>query len=218
MCCLTRKELIPLYRHGTTASRYTILIPANRAMKVWHRAVHSALQATLHLEGAATAFTEKLKRTLTQSSEMLRGRQARGMNSELNFVRTKRASISALRSAAIFVYVRIIGFDSAEYFSRQLRHTSQIRVCVPTKPPQLLPPINMAPPSTEQNFRANLSQFRWARGTTDDSQTNGQQQPSSSGNPFARFYNAVGGAYVPLRSGERSNEEEAYFALSRWER
>lgn len=29
--------------------------------------------------------------------------------------------------------------------------------------------------------------------------------------------NSVSG-YVPLRSGDRTNEEEAYFALSRWER
>jgi len=68
--------------------------------------------------------------------------------------------------------------------------------------------------STEQSFRANLSQFRWANSVQDDSQ---QQQPPSS-NPFARFYNAVGGGYIPLRSNERSNEEEAYFALSRWDR
>lgn len=66
--------------------------------------------------------------------------------------------------------------------------------------------------STEQAFRANLSQFRWANSVQDDS-----QQPQSS-NPFARFYNAVGGGYIPLRSSERSNEEEAYFALSRWDR
>jgi len=68
--------------------------------------------------------------------------------------------------------------------------------------------------STEQSFRANLSQFRWANSVQDDS----QQQPPQSSNPFARFYNAVGGGYVPLRSNERSNEEEAYFALSRWDR
>lgn len=66
---------------------------------------------------------------------------------------------------------------------------------------------------TEQSFRANLSQFRWASGTNDDS-----QQQAASSNPFARFYNAVGGGYVPLRSNDRSNEEEAYFALSRWDR
>ncbi|KAJ8507187.1 hypothetical protein ONZ45_g10418 [Pleurotus djamor] len=70
--------------------------------------------------------------------------------------------------------------------------------------------------STESNFRANLSQFRWARGVTDDS----QQQPTSnaSGNPFSRFYNTVAGDYIPLRSNSTSNEEEAWFALSRWER
>ena len=74
----------------------------------------------------------------------------------------------------------------------------------------------MPPPSTEQSFRANLSQFRWARGVNDDTQ---QQQPTTQpGNPFSRFYNAVAGDYIPLRSNEQSNEDEAWFALSRWER
>ncbi|KAJ7938138.1 ER-to-golgi vesicle protein transport Sft2 [Mycena leptocephala] len=72
------------------------------------------------------------------------------------------------------------------------------------------------PPAPEQSFRANLSQFRWARGVTDDSQPPPAAQPA--GNPFSRFYNAVAGDYIPLRSSERSNEEEAWFALSRWER
>lgn len=67
----------------------------------------------------------------------------------------------------------------------------------------------------EQNFRANLSQFRWARGQTDASQP--AAQPQASANPFSRFYSSVSG-YVPLRSAEHTNEEEAYFALSRWER
>ncbi|KAI3612775.1 golgi traffic protein [Moniliophthora roreri] len=71
--------------------------------------------------------------------------------------------------------------------------------------------------STEQNFRSNLSQFAWARGVTDDSAQH-SQQPAQSGNAFSRFYNTVAGDYVPLRSSERSNEEEAWFALSRWER
>jgi len=74
-----------------------------------------------------------------------------------------------------------------------------------------MPPI--AP--SEQNFRSNLSQFRWARGVTDDS---AQQQPQAPTNPFSRFYNAIAGDYVPLRSNERSNEDEAWFALSSWER
>jgi len=76
----------------------------------------------------------------------------------------------------------------------------------------------MPPSTTESNFRSSLSQFRWARGVTDDSQTSAA---GTSRNPFSRFYNAVGGvggAYVPLRSSETSNEDEAYFALSRWER
>ncbi|KAF8642914.1 hypothetical protein AX16_009302 [Volvariella volvacea WC 439] len=72
-----------------------------------------------------------------------------------------------------------------------------------------------APPSAEQNFRANLSQFRWARSAQDDSQ---QAQPQANGNPFSRFYSSIAGDYIPLRSSERSNEEEAWFALSRWER
>lgn len=70
--------------------------------------------------------------------------------------------------------------------------------------------------TSEQNFRANLSQFRWAQGNTDDSQR--PTQNTASGNPFSRFYNAVAGDYIPLRSGEHSNEEEAWFALSSWER
>lgn len=71
-------------------------------------------------------------------------------------------------------------------------------------------------PSTEQNFRANLSQFRWARGAADDSQPIADQQATA--NPFARFYQTIASDYIPLRSSERSNEDEAWFALSRWER
>ena len=73
-------------------------------------------------------------------------------------------------------------------------------------------------PSTEQSFRANLSQFRWARGANDDTQQLQPQQTTQPGNPFSRFYNAVAGDYIPLRSNEQSNEDEAWFALSRWER
>ncbi|KAG6809081.1 hypothetical protein H0H92_001689 [Tricholoma furcatifolium] len=71
----------------------------------------------------------------------------------------------------------------------------------------------MSPPSSEQSFRNNLSQFRWARGNTDDS----QPAPQPAGNPFSRFYNTIAGDYIPLRSSERSNEDEAWFALSSWE-
>ena len=80
----------------------------------------------------------------------------------------------------------------------------------------LLELVIMPPPSTEQSFRANLSQFRWARGANDETQQ--QQQTTQPGNPFSRFYNAVAGDYIPLRSNEQSNEDEAWFALSRWER
>ncbi|KZV71686.1 SFT2-domain-containing protein [Peniophora sp. CONT] len=75
----------------------------------------------------------------------------------------------------------------------------------------------MAPANTEQSFRTNLSQFRWAR----DQQQQQQQEPqgSGAGGAFGRFYSSIGiSDYVPLRSNERSNEDEAYFALSRWER
>ncbi|GAA5899645.1 hypothetical protein JCM6882_001174 [Rhodosporidiobolus microsporus] len=63
----------------------------------------------------------------------------------------------------------------------------------------------------ESSFRQNLQGFRWAQGVTDDSAQATEQSP------FARFTAALSGG-IPLRSGERSNEEEAYFALSRWER
>ncbi|BGP57974.1 hypothetical protein JCM8202_001936 [Rhodotorula sphaerocarpa] len=63
----------------------------------------------------------------------------------------------------------------------------------------------------ESSFRESLQGFRWAQGTNDDS------QPASEQSPFARFTAALSSG-IPLRSGERSNEEEAYFALSRWER
>lgn len=76
----------------------------------------------------------------------------------------------------------------------------------------------MPPPSTEQSFRANLSQFRWARANDDAQQQQQQQINTQPGNPFSRFYNAVAGDYIPLRSSEQSNEDEAWFALSRWER
>lgn len=69
--------------------------------------------------------------------------------------------------------------------------------------------------STEQSFRSNLSQFRWAQSNNADSQQDAAGPPQGR---FARFYNAIGGGYIPLRSNERSNDEEAYFALSRWER
>lgn len=65
--------------------------------------------------------------------------------------------------------------------------------------------------------------FRWARGVQDDS-VNAAGAPAGSGdpnssNPFSRLSSTLGlSGYIPLRSNERTNEEEAYFALSRWER
>jgi len=75
--------------------------------------------------------------------------------------------------------------------------------------------------SAEQNFRSQLQGFRWARGVQDDSQAQSAAVASAeaSSNPFSRLSNSLGlSGYVPLRSNERTNEEEAYFALSRWER
>ncbi|KDQ17072.1 hypothetical protein BOTBODRAFT_172665 [Botryobasidium botryosum FD-172 SS1] len=70
----------------------------------------------------------------------------------------------------------------------------------------------------EANFRSSLNQFRWARGNTDDSRP--AQAPASNGGGnghFSRFYESVS-SYVPLRSSESSTEEQAYLALSHWER
>ncbi|KAA1069715.1 protein transport protein sft2 [Puccinia graminis f. sp. tritici] len=75
---------------------------------------------------------------------------------------------------------------------------------------------NTTKPTSESAFRANMSGFKWARGVTDES-SNLQPPTASSSNPFSRFTSSISG-YVPLRSNERSNEEEAYYALSRWER
>ncbi|OAV98579.1 hypothetical protein PTTG_01791 [Puccinia triticina 1-1 BBBD Race 1] len=81
-------------------------------------------------------------------------------------------------------------------------------------------PAGQTKPTSESAFRANMSGFKWARGITDDSSNLQPSSSSSSGpgsNPFSRFTSSISG-YVPLRSNERSNEEEAYYALSRWER
>ncbi|OSX57971.1 hypothetical protein POSPLADRAFT_1155114 [Postia placenta MAD-698-R-SB12] len=69
--------------------------------------------------------------------------------------------------------------------------------------------------STEQSFHSNLTQFRWAQQNGGGAQA---QEADAPPGRFARFYNAIGGSYIPLRSTERSNDEDAYFALSRWER
>lgn len=67
--------------------------------------------------------------------------------------------------------------------------------------------------ATEANFRSQLSGFRWAQGRTDDS------RPTNTGpsSYLSTLSNSISG-YVPLRSNERTNEEEAYLSLSRWER
>lgn len=71
----------------------------------------------------------------------------------------------------------------------------------------------------ETNYRSTLSNFTWgSRGIalpTDSPQPTSSIPPSN--NPFSQFTSSISG-YIPLRSGSRTNEEEAYFALSRWER
>ncbi|KAF9513545.1 hypothetical protein BS47DRAFT_1393260 [Hydnum rufescens UP504] len=67
--------------------------------------------------------------------------------------------------------------------------------------------------SSEQNFRASLSQFRWAQSQSAPPTQNTPSEPNS----LSRLYNSMS-SYVPVRSDERTNEEQAYFALGRWER
>lgn len=59
-----------------------------------------------------------------------------------------------------------------------------------------------------------LRNFRWARGVTDESRNADTAESQST---WSRW-TSLAGSYVPLRSNEHTNEEEAYFALSRWER
>ncbi|KAL9931825.1 hypothetical protein V8E36_009375 [Tilletia maclaganii] len=63
--------------------------------------------------------------------------------------------------------------------------------------------------TSESNFRSQLSGFRWASSRTDDS----QPRPSY----LSTVTSSISG-YVPLRSAERTNEEEAFISLSRWDR
>ncbi|KAK0524373.1 protein transport protein sft2 [Tilletia horrida] len=63
--------------------------------------------------------------------------------------------------------------------------------------------------SSESNFRSQLSGFRWASSRTDDS----APRPSY----LSTVTSSLSG-YVPLRSEERTNEEEAFISLSRWDR
>ncbi|KAL7420988.1 Protein transport protein sft2 [Cryptotrichosporon argae] len=66
--------------------------------------------------------------------------------------------------------------------------------------------------SATQSFRSQLSGFRWANSVQDDS-----APPSAPAGLLGRAWTGVSG-YIPLRNEGRSAEEEAYFALSRWER
>lgn len=71
-------------------------------------------------------------------------------------------------------------------------------------------PLNPAMSQNAQtNFRSQLSGFRWANSVQDDSAATAQNQ----GNVFSRTWTGLSG-YIPLRNEGRSQEEEAYFALS----
>jgi hypothetical protein len=79
----------------------------------------------------------------------------------------------------------------------------------PTTSPH--PSPTMSAPA-QPSFRSQLSSFRWANSVQDDS-----APTTSTNNPFARAYSSISNSvsdYVPLRSTARSDEEEAYFALS----
>lgn len=65
--------------------------------------------------------------------------------------------------------------------------------------------------SAQQSFRSQLSSFRWANSVQDDSAA-ATTAPTST-NPFSRAWSGVS-SYIPLRNEGRSQEEEAYFALS----
>ncbi|WVQ81385.1 hypothetical protein IAT38_003509 [Cryptococcus sp. DSM 104549] len=71
--------------------------------------------------------------------------------------------------------------------------------------------------SAQQNFRSQLSGFRWANSVQDDSSAAAANGQASGSSPFGRVWNSMSG-YIPLRNEGNSQEEEAYFALSRWER
>ncbi|GAA93785.1 uncharacterized protein L969DRAFT_92295 [Mixia osmundae IAM 14324] len=74
----------------------------------------------------------------------------------------------------------------------------------------------------ESSFRSSLSGFKWANATPAagggslSTPANGPGD-STTWNPFSTFTSSLS-SYVPLRSSERTNEEEAFLALSRWER
>ncbi|WVR08941.1 hypothetical protein IAU60_006000 [Kwoniella sp. DSM 27419] len=68
----------------------------------------------------------------------------------------------------------------------------------------------------QQSFRSQLSGFRWANSVQDDSAAS-TSAAAGGNNPLGRVWNSMSG-YIPLRNEGRSQEEEAYFALSRWER
>jgi hypothetical protein len=70
-------------------------------------------------------------------------------------------------------------------------------------------PLPTMSQNAQQSFRSQLSGFRWANSVQDDSATTAQNQ----GNVFSRTWTGLSG-YVPLRNEGRSQEEEAYFALS----
>ena len=63
--------------------------------------------------------------------------------------------------------------------------------------------------NNQQSFRSQLSSFRWANSVQDDSTPVAQQ----GNNVFSRTWTGLSG-YIPLRNEGRSQEEEAYFALS----
>lgn len=68
--------------------------------------------------------------------------------------------------------------------------------------------------NTQQSFRNQLSGFRWANSVQDDSATTANaSNANANSNVFSRTWTGLSG-YIPLRNEGRTQEEEAYFALS----
>lgn len=134
-----------------------------------------------------------------------------------------------LRSVPHLAFPRFLQVTSFDLMTTPAASTSSTRKStapshghegVALTPPPPLPPhelFHMSNPPP-QGFAAQLSNFRWAQGSSQPlnvpAHPTGPPPPTSY---FSSLQNSISG-YVPLRSAERTNEEEAYFALSRWER
>lgn len=78
--------------------------------------------------------------------------------------------------------------------------------------------------STASSFRSQMAGFRWAQSAQNSLPAPASQARNGGiGSTLASWAGSVGeaaglSAYVPLRSAEHTDEEEARLSLSRWER